>query len=105
MWGNWLVILLSGVGILLIVLGFAFFGLIFGLVTFVLVAAALIAFSALRRSDEYVEGKEPARVRRDAADIAASGEPDRGAPATVDGTASPPSGPLPASPGGPSRGE
>jgi uncharacterized membrane protein len=103
MWGNWSVVLLSGVGILLIALGFAFFGLIFGLVFALIVIGAIIGLAVMRRSNEYVERDEPARVRRDSADISAAGESDRGAPAAVDGTPAAPAGTLPASPRGPSR--
>jgi hypothetical protein len=103
MWGSWSVLSLAGVvaaGLLigLIVLGSPLFAVVIAAAG----ALAFVAFAALRRSDEYVERSERARVRRDAADIAASSQPDRGAPAGGEGGSGTRT-ELPATPGGPTR--
>ena len=102
MWGSWSVLTIAGLLAAALLIGLVFLGSpIFAVVIAVVGGLILLGFAALRRSDEYVEGDERARVRRDAADLAASSQPDRGAPAGGEGSGR--GGELPAAPGGPTR--
>jgi hypothetical protein len=102
MWGSWSVLSIAGLLAGALLLGLVVLGSpIFAVVIAAVGGLALLAFASLRRSDEYVERDERARVRRDAADVAASSRPDRGAPAGGEGSGAPHE--LPATPGGPTR--
>jgi hypothetical protein len=100
MWATWLLLSLGGVIAVALLVGLVVLGSpLLAVVIAAVAGAGLLGLAAMRRSGEYVERDERRSRERDRAEVIASQEPDRGAPAAAEG------GEVPPNPGAPTRSE
>jgi len=100
MWGSWIGLALIGGLAFALLLGLVVLGSpIIAVIIAAIVGLGLLAAASMRRSREYTDRAEARTRSRDRADVAASREADRGAPAQA------PGGELPPNPGAPERSE
>lgn len=100
MWGSWILLSLGGIVIVALFVGLVAFGSpLLAVLIAAIAGGALLVVASMQRSGEYVDRDEAGRRARDQAEIIASDEPERGAPAAA------PGGEVPPNPGAPSRSE